>query len=337
MNIPIPPELEGKRLDAALTALLPELSRNRVQALIADGYVMLDGKADAGASRRVKAGQVCAVTLPEAVPYHVIPEAIPLAIAYEDAALLVVDKPAGMTVHPAPGNLSGTLVHALLAHCGDTLSGIGGVMRPGIVHRLDKDTSGLMIVAKDDITHRALQKQLEKRSLRRIYRAFVWGRPTPQAGVIEGHIGRSKRDRKKMAVLKTGGKEAITHYRTETCRMWPTHRSGAKPLFSQVECRLETGRTHQIRVHLAHRGQALIGDPLYGSRPATHLRQFATPDEELWARLSDFPRQALHAAQLAFIHPTTKEEMAFSSALPTDLQDLHRGLENDYIPSHNNE
>ncbi len=309
----------GERLDKVLAAGIDGLSRSRAQTLLEQGHVRFDGRTITDPSQRVKPGQSFDVFLPEAEP--AIPEAqdIPLQVVYEDDDVLVLDKPAGLVVHPAAGNPDNTLVNALLAHCGDSLSGIGGVRRPGIVHRLDKDTSGLMVVAKNDRAHHALTEQFSGRSLSRTYQALVWGVPTPKQGRIEGNIGRCPTDRKKMAVV-AGGKHAATRYTV----LRPFH--GAAAL---VECTLETGRTHQIRVHMAHIGHPLVGDPLYGrGRPTRARGSKATPlPEPIRTALVGFPRQALHAVGLSFVHPRTGERLRFSVDLPDDLQALIHTLE----------
>ncbi len=242
------------------------------------------------------------------------PQAIPLSILYEDAALVVLDKPAGMAAHPAPGSPDGTLVNALLAHCGGSLSGIGGVARPGIVHRLDKDTSGVMVAAKTDAAHRGLAALFERHDVERVYIALTRSAPAPRRGDIRTRIGRSPHDRKKMAVVKTGGREAVTHYRTDT-----VFGPEARPAAARVSCRLETGRTHQIRVHLASKGAPCLGDPIYGSgQPVEAVRQAVAA-----AGLS---RQALHAAVLGFVHPITGERLRFETGLPPDMATLESEL-----------
>ncbi|MEQ8968686.1 MAG: RluA family pseudouridine synthase [Azospirillaceae bacterium] len=308
----IPPEAAGERLDRALARALPALSRTRLKELIAAGAVVAteDGATVVDPASRVKPGQNFDILIPEPVPAEPVAQAIALDVVYEDAALLVVDKPAGMVVHPAPGSPEGTLVNALIAHCGDSLSGIGGVARPGIVHRLDKDTSGLMVVAKTDIAHRALAAGFADRSLSRTYRAVVKGRPMPPAGTVDAPIGRSPRDRKKMAVVARG-KPAVTRYRTD--------RPLAGGRAALVTCTLETGRTHQIRVHMAHIGHAVVGDPLYGGRPRG--------DDAVAEAMRAFPRQALHAAELRFPHPETGETMHFTSDLPNEMMMLIAMLE----------
>jgi 23S rRNA pseudouridine1911/1915/1917 synthase len=300
---------KATRLDKALADILPDLSRSRIQALIGAGHVELGDQTITDPSMRVKQGQGWRLTVPAAVPALPQPQNIPLTIVYEDAALVVVDKPAGMVVHPAVGNHDGTLVNALLFHCAGRLSGIGGVARPGIVHRLDKDTSGLMVVAKTDAAHAALAAQFADRSLSRTYTALVWGVPSPTKGSIDAPVGRSPVNRQKMAVVERGGKHAITLYTVQQ-----TFANTA----ASVECVLKTGRTHQIRVHMTHIGHPLIGDPLYGS-PGRHARGMAA---ERAAAANAFARQALHARALRFLHPDDGRPMAFESALPLDLATL---------------
>jgi 23S rRNA pseudouridine1911/1915/1917 synthase len=293
----------GQRLDKAL-AEASGLSRERVKALIGEGAVSLDGQALTQASAKSAAGQHWAIVVPRAIEPGAVAQDIPLVVVYEDASLIVVDKPAGLVVHPAAGNPDGTLVNALLHHCRGQLSGIGGVARPGIVHRIDKDTSGLLVVAKSDAAHEGLARQFADHSIVRAYRAITAGVPIPAAGTIRGSIARSSADRKKMALVEDGrGKHAVTHYRTLRAL------DGA----ALVECRLETGRTHQVRVHLASIGHALLGDPVYGRCPA-RLRP-------ILARL-DFRRQALHAAELGFVHPVNGHPLHFTSATPVDMESL---------------
>ena len=293
----------GLRLDKALAELLPELSRERLKSLIVEGEVTADGRT-LNPSMKVAAGQLFAVNIPAPAEAEAIAQDIPLNIVHEDADLIVVDKPAGLVVHPAAGNLDGTLVNALLHHCRGELSGIGGVARPGIVHRIDKDTSGLLVVAKSDRAHEGLAQQFKAHSIDRLYAAIVYGLPQPSAGTVDTWIGRSDADRKKMAVHREGrGKHAVTHYRT-------IERLAGAAL---VECKLETGRTHQVRVHMAHLGHPLIGDPVY----SRDRKGFKTILETL-----RFKRQALHAKRLGFIHPLTGQKLSFDSALPTDMQEL---------------
>ena len=303
------------RLDRILADHVPALSRSRLKNLIETGRVSIAGETITEPGYRVKPGQVVTLVIPPPVDETPRAQPIPLQVAYEDDDLIVVDKPAGLVVHPAPGNPDRTLVNALLAHCGASLSGIGGVRRPGIVHRLDKDTSGLMVAAKHDVAHQGLSAQFATRRLSRIYNALVWGVPGPQ-GRIEGAIGRDPRNRKRMAVRTSGGKPALTRYRVLKS---PSAR------WSLVECRLETGRTHQIRVHMAHIGHPLLCDALYGG--ARRRGQ----GEHLRAALALCPRQALHAARLAFVHPVSGAELAFESPLPADMQALIAALSGDDI------
>jgi 23S rRNA pseudouridine1911/1915/1917 synthase len=293
----------GLRLDRALAELLPDLSRERIKALIVEGQIASGGRS-LNPSMKVAVGQDYSITLPAPVALDAVAQDIPLDIVHEDADLIVVDKPAGLVVHPAAGNLDGTLVNALLHHCDGQLSGIGGVARPGIVHRIDKDTSGLLVVAKSDKAHEGLARQFKDHSIDRLYAAIVYGIPVPGSGTVDAWVGRSDADRKKMAVHREGrGKHAVTHYRVmERLR-------GA----AMVECRLETGRTHQVRVHMAHLGHPLIGDPVYGRE----RKGFKSILETL-----SFKRQALHAKRLGFIHPVTEEPLIFDSALPADMQEL---------------
>ena len=297
-----------QRLDKAL-AEASGLSRERVKALLGEGRVSLGGVPAAQASVKVAAGTAFEIAVPEAAPAGAAPQDIPLVIAHEDADLIVVDKPAGLVVHPAAGNLDGTLVNALLHHCAGGLSGIGGVARPGIVHRIDKDTSGLLVVAKTDAAHEGLARQFADHSVERVYSAITAGVPKPLAGTIRGAIARSSTNRKKMALVEDGphgprrGKHAVTHYRV------------VEPLdgAALVECRLETGRTHQVRVHLASIGHPLLGDPVYGRSPP-RLRP-------VLAGLG-FHRQALHAGVLGFVHPISGTALRFESPVPTDMREL---------------
>ncbi len=299
----------GQRLDKAL-ADASGLSRERVKALMGEGRVLLGGKAAQQASFKPEAGTPFEIRVPEVAQSEAAAQDIPLTVVFEDEHLIVVDKPAGLVVHPAAGNLDGTLVNALLHHCamngGGQLSGVGGVARPGIVHRIDKDTSGLMVVAKTDKAHEGLARQFADHSIERAYLAFVAGLPVPPSGSVRGHIGRSDKDRKKMAVLheeNKRGKHAVTHYRLIEAL------EGA----SLVECRLETGRTHQVRVHMSSIGHSLLGDPVYGRTPA-RLRPILNQ--------LHFARQALHAAVLGFIHPVTGAALRFESKLPADMTGL---------------
>lgn len=315
LTLIVQPEQDGARLDKALVALNPQFSRSRLQGLIETGDVTLNDEVCVTASRKVKAGDRLMVSVPELVESDPQPENIPLNIVFEDDHIIVINKPVGMVVHPAAGNYTGTLVNALLYHCGDTLSGINGVRRPGIVHRLDKDTSGLMIVAKNDYAHNFLAEQLQDRSLSRVYRALVLGEPIPRKGVVQTLIGRHPSNRLKMAVLFRSGREAITRYQIER---------EFRGALSLVECRLETGRTHQIRVHMEHLGHPLVGDPLYGPQPnalRSRLIKAGYPEDVAQAAIH-FPRQALHAAELSFIHPDSEDEMTFAAELPEDYSRL---------------
>lgn len=313
----------GGRLDAVLAAGADGLSRARIQALIKAGAVSeapADGTADSArtivdASKRVKPGETYVIAVPEATPATPAAQAMDLEIHHEDEHLIVVNKPAGLVVHPAAGNPDRTLVNALLAHCGDSLSGIGGVKRPGIVHRLDKDTSGLMVAAKTDAAHAALTDMFAARDIERAYLAIVWGVLRQGRGEIEGAIGRSSRNRKKMAVVGRGGKPALTRWRLQ-------ERFGE--VASLVECRLATGRTHQIRVHMTHAGHPLVGDPLYGGKPK---RPKSGTPAAAWDAAAAFPRQALHAAVLGFHHPVSGEPLHFSAAPPDDLHTLMTSLQ----------
>ena len=316
-KIVISKEDQGQRLDKVLTVHAPQLSRARFQALIEGGNVARDGKAFDDSSYKVKEGEVYYITVPPAIEATPQPQKINLDIVYEDDDLLVINKAPDMVVHPAAGNHDGTLVNALLAHCGDKLSGIGGVKRPGIVHRLDKETSGLMVVAKNDAAHHGLSRQLAERTLKRTYQAIVWGAVSPPAGHIETQIGRSPTNRKKMAVLGGGGKTAVTDYKKL---------EGFGLIASLVECRLQTGRTHQIRVHMAHIKHWLVGDPVYGRPAAQKFLRLNKADAALSAALLDFPRQALHAAALEFIHPISETRVSLTSVLPEDMQGLLRVL-----------
>jgi 23S rRNA pseudouridine1911/1915/1917 synthase len=308
----------GERLDKFLSSQLPDLSRSRIQTLLAQGMVALSGVVITDASLKVKPAQKFYLTIPEASTTHMLPQDIALDIIYEDKDLLVINKQAGLTVHPAPGHPDNTLVNALLSHCGDSLSGIGGISRPGIVHRIDKDTSGLLVVAKHDVAHNALSAQLADRSLSRTYQAVCWGMPKPPKGIITGNIGRSISNRQKMAVLRVGGKPATTHYRTlENYAMC-----------SLIECKLETGRTHQIRVHMLQQGNPLVGDPLYGNTTESRLKANIgkSLSKEARAALLSFNRQALHAIHMGFIHPRTGKHMEFDTPMPDDMQKLIAAL-----------
>ena len=297
------------RVDKVLATRLPEMSRGRIQALMGEGRVSRDGVVLGDASAKAQPGDY-RLEIPAPTPAEPAAEAIPLSVLFEDQYLIVVDKPPGMAVHPAPGSESGTLVNALLHHCGASLSGIGGVARPGIVHRIDKDTSGIVVVAKTDAAHHGLSALFEAHDIDRVYVALTRGAPTPAWGKIEGNIARSTHDRKKMALVKSGGRHAVTHYKTERA-----FGPATKPLAAHLSCRLETGRTHQIRVHLASKGCPCLGDPTYGSGPPAEPVRKAIAEAGL-------ARQALHAAVLGFVHPITGETLRFESPLPPDMAKL---------------
>ena len=302
-------EAAGWRLDRALAVAVPTLSRERLKALISSGRVLgPGGEPVRDPAAKAVAGGAYLVEVPEPEPAHNIAQDIALEIVHEDEHLLVVDKPAGMVVHPAAGNFDGTLVNALLHHCAGRLSGIGGVARPGIVHRIDKGTSGLLVVAKTDVAHEGLAAQFARHSIDRRYQAIVSGLPNPASGSVDAPLARSSANRQKMAIVdETRGKRAVTHYRL------------VRPLYEAalVECRLETGRTHQVRVHMTSLGHPLVGDPVYGRTRSAH--------RELLKRLN-FERQALHAAELGFVHPVSRENLSFKSAIPSDMQELLSGL-----------
>lgn len=312
-NLIITPDVEPAeakmRLDKYLAAVLPQLSRSRIQKLIMSGQVSCEDITVIDNSFKVRLGDSYQIMIPPPEEAEPEPEDIPLDVVYEDDDLIVVNKPAGMTVHPAAGAYHETLVNALLFHCRDNLSGIGGVKRPGIVHRIDKDTSGLLVVAKNDYAHNFLSTQFAEHSIERTYFAVVYGVLNPLNGRIEGKIGRSKSDRKKMAILDSGGKYAATNYKT-----LQTYQNAV----SLVQCNLETGRTHQIRVHLSSKGHALVGDKVYVQNKKTSI-SLAT---DLKNYVNNFPRQALHAKSLGFIHPQTEKFMQFDSELPADMADL---------------
>lgn len=305
----VPDDAAGWRLDRALAVALPTHSRERLKALISSGQVSTQqGALVRDPAAKVLPGAIFEVRLPAPAPAHNEAQDIPLTVVFEDEHLIVIDKPAGLVVHPAAGNLDGTLVNALLHHCRGSLSGIGGVERPGIVHRIDKDTSGLMVAAKTDPAHVGLAAQFAKHSIDRRYRAIVAGRPRPAEGTVDAPLARSAANRKKIAIVGDGrGKRAVTHFST------------IEPLRAAalVECRLETGRTHQVRVHMASLGHPLLGDPVYGRSRPEH--------RELLNRLQ-FKRQALHAAHLGFLHPITSAALSFDSEIPADMQLLFSDL-----------
>lgn len=306
----------GARLDRFCVDNFPAHSRERIKAMITDGSITISGITKPKPSMKVEAGQVITCAAQEALDADPEPENIPLDILYEDDDVIVLNKPAGLVVHPAAGNWTGTLVNALLYHCADSLSGVGGVKRPGIVHRLDKDTSGVMLVAKNDQAHAHLSAQLADRSLSRVYVALVWDIPMPPIGTIDIPMGRDHKNRLKQAIKRGegAGRDAITHYRTLQTF------GNAMAL---VECRLETGRTHQIRVHMQAKGHPLVGDPLYGAQKTLQISRLGYFDDlENKETFLNFPRQALHAREIKFIHPKTEEEMHFVAEISDDFQSL---------------
>jgi 23S rRNA pseudouridine1911/1915/1917 synthase len=305
----------GQRVDRFLADSIGTLSRSRVKTLIEQGRIDRDGTRLQEPAEPVRAGAAYTVHLPAPLPARPQPQDMSLDILHEDDDLIVLDKPAGLVVHPAPGNQDGTLVNALLAHCGPSFTGIGAERRPGIVHRLDKDTSGVMVVAKTQLASDALTAAFAARRIDRAYLALCWGLPAPSSGEIEGAIGRDKRDRKRMAVVAHGGKPALTRYRT--LRAWQNS-------VALLECQLATGRTHQIRVHLTGRGHAIVGDSVYLRRIPAAAKGLAAPTRQA---LLDFPRQALHAARLGFIHPRTGKALSFETGLPLDITTLIETLD----------
>lgn len=307
---PVDKSQAGQRIDKFLREDLPDISRSQLQRLITSGNVFLDDSEITDKDYRIKEQDSFVLFIPPAVDAIPQAENIALNVVYEDDDLIVVNKPSGMTVHPAPGAYNGTLVNALLYHCRDNLSGIGGVKRPGIVHRIDKETSGLLVVAKNDHTHKGLCEQFMEHSIERTYYAIVYGLPNPSKGTIVGNIARSRFDRKKMALVQTGGKHAVTHYET-------IKNNGEA--VSLVKCNLETGRTHQIRVHLSSIGCNLIGDKTYTKSGKNQIKGF---DNTTKVYINEFPRQALHAATLGFIHPGKSIFMQFNSELPEDIMNL---------------
>lgn len=315
-TVTISPDKAGLRLDQALAQAIPSLSRRQVQALLEDGRVRgaaVDDKVEA--DHRVRSGAVYTIAVPKALPPLLTPQPMPLSIVFEDEDLIVIDKPPGLVVHPGAGTRDGTLVNALLAHCPGALATIGGPLRPGIVHRLDKDTSGLMVIAKTDRAYHALTAQFARHTVERAYHALVWGQPVPAAGRVALPIGRSPLDRKKMAAVRSGtGKPAATNFRTLAVF------SGRAAL---IECRLETGRTHQVRVHMAAIGHPLVGDPVYGGR-----RRRVDENDRLGAALAAFPRQALHAHVIGFSHPADGRTLRFESILQNDFKLLMDCLNN---------
>ena len=324
LNVTVPAESRGERLDRALTALIPDLSRTRIQALIHGGKVRLATVLADDPGKKVSGGEAVEIEIPSPVPAIPQPEDIPLTVVYEDASLIVIDKPPGLVVHPGAGNWSGTLVNALLPPCKGSLSGIGGVERPGIVHRLDKDTSGLLVVAKNDRAHRVLADQFADHGrtgdLERSYLALIWGVPNRPRGTVEAPIDRDPRNREKMHVSRGGrGREAVTHW-----ELIQSYGPAKAPLVSLVRCTLETGRTHQIRVHMAHIGHPVLGDPVYGAGYKSKSVHLTETTREALAALD---RQALHAAHLAFRHPGSDQILSFDSDLPADLRHLVESLQ----------
>ena len=308
IDVCLEPAYQGWRLDRALAAAVPTLSRERLKSLIRSGAVESCGAPMRDPATKVRGDEQLRVAVPEPEPAHNEAQDIPLRVIFEDEHLLVVDKPAGLVVHPAAGNRDGTLVNALLHHCGGSLSGIGGVARPGIVHRIDKDTSGLLVVAKTDVAHEGLAKQFAAHSIDRRYLAIVNGVPKAKEGKVDAALARSAANRKKIAIVEGGrGKRAVTHWT----------RVSALRDAALVECRLETGRTHQVRVHMASIGHPLLGDPVYGRSGKTHGKLL---------KEMQFHRQALHAAELGFTHPVTKHRLSFASAMPADMQELFNAL-----------
>jgi 23S rRNA pseudouridine1911/1915/1917 synthase len=308
IDVRLQPAHAGWRLDRALAAAVPTLSRERLKALIRSGAVEAGGKLLRDPAIKVRGEEDLRVAVPEPTPAHNQPQDIPLSVVFEDDHLLVIDKPAGLVVHPAAGNLDGTLVNALLHHCGGSLSGIGGVARPGIVHRIDKDTSGLLVVAKTDVAHDGLARQFAAHSIGRRYLAIVNGVPKAREGTVDAPLARSTANRKKIAIVKgRRGKRAVTRW----------VRLDILNDAALVECRLETGRTHQVRVHMASIGHPMLGDPVYGRSGKTHGKLL----KEL-----KFHRQALHAAQLEFTHPVTRRRLSFDSPMPADMQELFNAL-----------
>lgn len=308
-------DFKGLRIDKFLSECFDDISRSQAQKLIEAGRVFCDEVTIADNAYKIKEGESFSLSLPDPVAATPQPEEIDLDIVYQDDDIIVINKAAGMVVHPAAGAWSGTLVNALLFCC-KGLSGIGGVIRPGIVHRIDKETSGLLVVAKNDNAHRLLCEQFAEHSIERTYYAFCFGVPEPLNGVIEGDIGRNPYDRKKMAIVQYNGKRAVTHYQTV---------ENYRGLASKVKCNLETGRTHQIRVHMSSKGNNLLGDKVYVKSKKIVDKNI---DEGLRKYLNEFPRQALHAQSLGFIHPRTGEKMFFERDLPSDLQRLQEVLRN---------
>ena len=307
-------DFKGYRIDKFLSECFVDISRAQIQRLIETGNVSMDDITIGDNAYKIKVGESYTMIVPPAIEPEPIAQNIPLDIVYQDNDIIVINKPAGMVVHPAAGAIDGTLVNALLYHCQD-LSGIGGVKRPGIVHRIDKETSGLLVVAKNDNAHKFLCEQFAEHSIERTYFAFCFGIPSPLNGIIEGDIGRSPYDRKKMAIVTKGGKRAVTHYQTV---------ENYHNLVAKVKCNLETGRTHKIRVHMSSKGNNLLGDKVYIKSKKINDKKIA---ENIRDYINNFPRQALHAQSLGFIHPSSGEKMFFESKLPDDLLQLQQVLQ----------
>lgn len=315
----------GLRLDTFLRTKLPSFSRSYLQQIVEAGHLSRLGQTITSTSLKVKSQECYVLQIPPPTPLELEPVSMALDVVYEDEQFLVINKPVGLAVHPAPGTYAPTLVHGLLAHCKGELSGIGGVARPGIVHRIDKDTTGLLVVAKTDGAHQHLSAQLKSRSLKRTYLALCWGLPQPMTGTIEGNIGRSPTNRKKMTVLAESGKPARTHYTVDDVMRV---QSGVRhvALASLITCRLDTGRTHQIRVHLSHIGHALLGDQTYGASAISQLKKLGISHSETYRFLDEYRRQALHACSLTLLHPTLNEVMSFDAVLPDDMAVLLNDL-----------
>ena len=323
IELVVPDQSKGLRFDRFVADGVSDVSRRRIQALIKTGNITINGEACRDASTKLRGGEVVRFQIPEAVPVDIAPEDIPLTIVHEDDDLIVIDKPAGLVAHPAPGHASGTMVNALLGYLGDTLSGIGGVQRPGIVHRLDKDTSGLLVVAKNDKAHIGLSEQFAAHGvdgrLERTYQAIVWGQPVRKKGRIDAPLGRSPNNRRKIAIVSVeSGRRAVTHYVVEE-----RFAIDGTVLASRLSLNLETGRTHQIRVHLMSIGHPVLGDQTYGTGfKASQSRLSA----DAQAALADLGRQALHASTLAFVHPLSGDKLSFESPLPADIDRLIQAL-----------
>ncbi|MDC9701314.1 MAG: RluA family pseudouridine synthase [Alphaproteobacteria bacterium] len=317
-NIKVSPEEAQQRLDLFLTCHLPDLTRSRLQSLIKTKQVTVTGVNIIQPSHRVNAGDEIHISIPEPVTAWPHAEKIPLDVIYEDHDVIVINKPAGMVTHPAPGNLSGTLVNALMAHCHETLSGIGGQLRPGIVHRLDKDTSGLLVAAKNDLSHQGLSKQFAAHGrdgkLIRSYEALAWNVPKRKCHKVDAPLGRARTNRTRQSVLKNGGRNAITHY--QVMETFSAHKSDTR-IAARLDCRLETGRTHQIRVHMAYSGHPLLGDPLYAKGYETKAEQLS---DGARAALQDMNRQALHAGYLSFLHPRYEKRIELKQEIPDDFR-----------------